>query len=121
MSYLILMITVISSIFCGMCIAVNNVTNTVIFSIILIISSVTFYIKYYELEDKLLRNRQSTGYIYVLVGYEDICQNGNYECKVYGTYSSKELAKEVGNKLIKNTNVYYYEIEKTKLDDDIDD
>ena len=55
--------------------------------------------------------------IYVLVGYNDVCQNGNYEGQVYGVFSSDELAREAGDELVDLNNIAYYEIECPVLDE----
>lgn len=59
----------------------------------------------------------SNDIIYVLVGYEDICLNGNFEGQVYGAFSSEELAREAGDELVECSNVEYYEIECPELDE----
>ena len=55
--------------------------------------------------------------VYVLVGYEDINQNGNYEGQVYGAFSSEVLAREAGDELVELHNIAYYEIECPELDE----
>lgn len=55
--------------------------------------------------------------VYVLVGYEDVCMNGNYEGSVYGAFSTEELAREAGDELVEVGNIAYYEIEAPKLDE----
>ena len=55
--------------------------------------------------------------VYVLVGYEDVCQNGNYEGQVYGAFSAEDLAREAGDELVELHNIAYYEIECPKLDE----
>lgn len=55
--------------------------------------------------------------IYVVMGYQDVCQNGNYEASLMGVFSSRELAEECGDELIACNLVHHYEIEEPLLDE----
>ena len=55
--------------------------------------------------------------IYVVMGYEDLCQNGNYEAVLYGVYSTEKLARECGDELVALGNIHHYEIERPLLDE----
>lgn len=55
--------------------------------------------------------------VYVVMGYIDICQNGNLEAVLQGVFSTEELARECGDELVECGNVEYYEIECPKLDE----
>lgn len=55
--------------------------------------------------------------VYVVMGYVDICQNGNTEAVLQGVFSSEALATECGKELVECGNIAYYEIETPKLDE----
>lgn len=55
--------------------------------------------------------------LYVVMGYIDLCQNGNTEAVLQGVFSTEELARECGDELVECGNIEYYEIECPKLDE----
>lgn len=55
--------------------------------------------------------------LFVVMGYSDICMNGNYEAQLQGVFSTEELAKECGDELVKCGNIHHYEIECPLLDE----
>lgn len=55
--------------------------------------------------------------LYVVIGYEDVCDNGNYEAILYGVYSTEQLAREAAEELLELGNIHHYEIECPKLDE----
>lgn len=55
--------------------------------------------------------------LYAVVGYSDICQNGNLQAGLYGVFSTEKLAKEAGDELQQTSVVDYYEIEYPRLDE----
>lgn len=57
------------------------------------------------------------GVVYVVIGYSDVCQNGNYEGSLYGVFSTEKLAKECGDELVKSECISYYEIECPHIDE----
>lgn len=55
--------------------------------------------------------------LYVVIGCDDICHNGNYEAVLYGVYSTEQIAREATEKLLELGNIHHYEIECPKLDE----
>ena len=55
--------------------------------------------------------------LYVLVGYSDVNEKDNYQSQIMGIFSTEELAKEYGEKLVKTKPVAYFKIESFKLDE----
>ena len=57
--------------------------------------------------------------VYVVLGYQDLCQNRNIECDgVYGVFSTEELARECVGYLIKELEyMNHFEIEEVNLDE----
>ena len=55
--------------------------------------------------------------LYVVIGYDDVCGNGNYEAILYGVYSTEQLARETAEELFELGNIHHYEIECPKLDE----
>lgn len=55
--------------------------------------------------------------LYVDIGYDDVCGNGNYEAILYGVYSTEQLAREAAEELLELGNIHRYEIESPKLDE----
>ena len=55
--------------------------------------------------------------LYVVIGYDDVCRNGNYEAILYGVYSTEQLARETAEELFELGNIHHYEIECPKLDE----
>ena len=55
--------------------------------------------------------------LYVVIGYDDVCGNGNYEAILYGVYSTEQLAREAAEELLELGNIHHYEIEYPKLDE----
>ena len=53
----------------------------------------------------------------VVMGYIDLCQNGNYEAQLMGVFSKDEVAKECGDELVEAEVVHHYEIEHPLLDE----
>lgn len=59
--------------------------------------------------------------LYVLMGYSDICENGNDEPCFEGIFSTMESAKKYGNELLEEKEIHYYEIERPILDECCDE
>ena len=57
--------------------------------------------------------------IYVVLGYQDVCRNGNVEIyDIYGAFSTKELAQEcVGHLTEELEYIDYFEIREVKLNE----
>ena len=57
--------------------------------------------------------------VYVVLGYQDLCQNGHVECDgVYGVFSTEELAKEcIGYLKEELEYMNHFEIEEVNLDE----
>lgn len=55
--------------------------------------------------------------VYVLMGYSDVCQNGNCEARLIGVFSKKELAESKGKELVSSGDVEYYEVECPVIDE----
>ena len=57
--------------------------------------------------------------VYVVLGYQDLCQNGNIECDgVYGVFSTEELAHECVGCLTEELEyMNRFEIEEVNLDE----
>ena len=57
--------------------------------------------------------------VYVELGYQDLCQNGNVKCDgVYGVFSTKKLAQECVNDLKEELEyMNHFEIEEVILDE----
>ena len=57
--------------------------------------------------------------VYVVLGYQDLCQNGNIECDgVYGVFSTEELAQECVGYLTEELEyMNHFEIEEINLDE----
>lgn len=66
-----------------------------------------------KVTDALIANQQ----LYAVIGYSDICQNGNLQAGLYGVFSTEKLATEAGDELQKISVVEYYEIEYPRLDE----
>ena len=54
---------------------------------------------------------------YIVMGYVDICQNGNYEAQLQGVFSTEQLATECGNELVEAKVIHHFEIECPQLDE----
>lgn len=46
--------------------------------------------------------------LYVVIDYDDVCDNGNYEAILYGVYSTQQLAREAAEKLLELGNIHHY-------------
>ena len=68
-----------------------------------------------EVEDSKLQTYSLN--LCVVMGYIDLCQNGNYEAQLMGVFSTDELAKECGDELVEAEVVHHYEIEHPLLDE----
>lgn len=55
--------------------------------------------------------------LYAVIGYSDVCQNGNLQASLYGVFSTKKLTKEADDELQQISVVDYYEIEYPRLDE----
>ena len=57
--------------------------------------------------------------VYVVLGYQDLCQIGNIECDgVYGVFSTEELARECVGYLTEELEyMNHFEIEEVNLDE----
>lgn len=68
-----------------------------------------------DVSDEKLKTYQNQ--VYVVMGYSDVCQNGNYEGSLQGVFSTQELAEECGRELVKTDVISYYEIECPLVDE----
>lgn len=55
--------------------------------------------------------------LHVVMGYVDLCENGNYEAVLQGVFSTEQLARECGDELVASGNIHHYEIECPLLDE----
>ena len=55
--------------------------------------------------------------VYVVMGYSDICKNGNCEGTLQGVFSTLELAQECGDELVEAKEISYYDIECPLIDE----
>ena len=55
--------------------------------------------------------------LHVVMGYVDLCENGNYEAVLQGVFSTEQLAREYGDELVASGNIHHYEIECPLLDE----
>lgn len=53
----------------------------------------------------------------VVMGYSDLCGNGNLEAQLIGVFSTEELALECGNELVECGVIHHFEIEHPALDE----
>jgi hypothetical protein len=53
----------------------------------------------------------------VVMGYSDLCNNGNEEAQLMGVYSTEDLANEAGTELVELGIISRYELEFPKLDE----
>jgi hypothetical protein len=57
-------------------------------------------------------------YVYVVVGFQDVCQNGNLEKDIYGVFSTEALATECVDELTDMLEyIDHFEIEEVGLDE----
>lgn len=68
-----------------------------------------------EVPDEKLATYQTR--LYVVMGYTDLCQTGNYEAVLQGVFSTEKLARECGDELTAVGNIHHYEIECPTLDE----
>lgn len=68
-----------------------------------------------DVPDEKLKTYQNQ--VYVVMGYSDVCQNGNYEGSLQGVFSTPELAEECGKELVEAEAISYYEIECPLVDE----
>lgn len=62
-----------------------------------------------EVPDKTLESYQTE--LYVVMGYADLYENGNYEAVLQGVFSTEQLARECGDELVASGNIHHFEIE----------
>lgn len=68
-----------------------------------------------DVPDEKLETYQNQ--VYVVMGYSDVRQNGNYEGTLQGVFSTQELAEECGKELVETEVISYYEIECPLVDE----
>lgn len=68
-----------------------------------------------DVPDKKLATYQNQ--VYVVMGYSDVCKNGNYEGTLQGVFSTPELAQECGDELVEAKEISYYDIECPLIDE----
>jgi hypothetical protein len=64
--------------------------------------------------DKLEQYKQE---VYGVIGYSDLCSNGNYEPRLIGIFSNDLLAIRQGDDSLANGSIHHYEIEKHIIDE----
>lgn len=55
--------------------------------------------------------------VFAVMGYSDLCGNGNMEAQLYGVFNTEKAAKECGEELVEAEVIGYYEIETPLLDE----
>jgi hypothetical protein len=68
-----------------------------------------------EIEDEKLTPYKQP--LVVVMGYSDLCLNGNEEAQLMGVYSTEDLANEAGTELVELGIISRYELEFPELDE----